>query len=93
MAERKLSDSERAVMEELLDSGAVNFEAIGSALTKHGPELAREGVRRGSLAELEPWEVFCGTMRWYVRLFVLPPVGGGIGDLERFQQASGELRQ
>jgi hypothetical protein len=93
MSERQMSETARAVMEELLDSGAVNFQAVGDALAKHGPELTREGVSRGSLVAWEPWEVFCGTMRWYVRVLMLPPVGGGLADLESLKQVGGELRQ
>jgi len=92
MAERKMSESERAVRQELLDSGAVNFEAIGAALAKHGPELTREVVSRGSLVSDEPWENFCGTMRWYVRILQLPPIHDGLAELEHLKQVSRELR-
>jgi hypothetical protein len=85
---REISEAERAVVSELLDSAAVNFDVIGKALTTHGPELARQGA---SGASIEPWEVFCATMRYYVRVYRLPPVFEGLEELSKLKQVGGEL--
>jgi hypothetical protein len=46
----------------LLDKGAFNFEAIGSTLATFGA---------GSLSSMDPQDVFCGTYRYFIRLFRL----------------------
>jgi hypothetical protein len=57
----------------VLKSKAVDFGAIGKMVAELGPEL--------SLAD-EPWESFCGTMRYFVRVFVLPPVVGPLPPID-----------
>jgi hypothetical protein len=52
------------IVKKILDSKAVDFAAIGKAVAEIGPSL--------SMAE-EPWEGFCGTMRHFVRLYVINP--------------------
>jgi hypothetical protein len=54
------------VVKKLLDSKTVDFSAIGSAVAELGPSF--------SLAD-EPWDGFCGTMRTFVHLYVLPGTG------------------
>lgn len=66
----------------LLEAKAVDFEAIGSAVAELGPSL--------SMAD-EPWEVFCGTMRYFVRVLVVNPRAGGVEDLATLRGAAGEL--
>jgi hypothetical protein len=51
------------IVKRLLDSKAVDFAAIGKTVTDLGPSLA--------LAD-EPWEGFCGTMRYFIHLYRLP---------------------
>jgi hypothetical protein len=77
-----LTGREREIVETLVETKAVNFEAIGQALAKYGPTMA---------LELDYEEGFCGTMRSYVWSYRRPPtVGGGepevIGEI-----VSGEL--
>jgi hypothetical protein len=55
---------DREVVQSLLDSGAVNFEAIGAAVAKFGPSLA--------LNASDEWESFCLTMKIFVRLYRFP---------------------
>jgi len=63
------------VVKRLLDSKAVDFAAIGKAVTELGPSMA--------LAD-EPWEWFCGTMRYFIHLYRLPgPVGPVEGPVEQ----------
>lgn len=48
------------VVKKLLDSKAVDFNAIGKIVSEVGPSMA--------LAD-EPWEGFCGTMRHFIILY------------------------
>ena len=90
----RVSRAEQEVAAALLDAGAVNFDEIGKALAEHGPKLAREGIKGAGRADLDPWEVFCGTMRYYVRVYRLPPIfPGGLEDLGKLGQVGGELHQ
>jgi len=50
---------EREVVAALIETKAVNFEAIGAALATYGPTMALEW-------DYEP--TFCGTMRYYIRV-------------------------
>jgi hypothetical protein len=52
------------IVKRLLDSNTVDFKAIGNVVAELGPSLA--------LAD-EPWEGFCGTMRTFIRLYILNP--------------------
>jgi len=61
--------SHQDIVRKALDSKAVNFAAIGKIITEMGPSV--------SLAD-EPWEGFCGTMRWFIRFYIIHgPIGGG----------------
>jgi hypothetical protein len=61
------------IVRRLLDTKAVDFAAIGKAVEELGPSL--------SLAD-EPWDGFCGTMRHFCILYVLPhpPVEDNQGE-------------
>ena len=70
----------------ILKAKAVDFTAIGKIIAELGPSH--------SLAE-EPWEDFCSTMRYFVRIYHLPPIGpraNPIEDLAELQKIAGELR-
>ena len=56
------------IVKKLLDTKTVDFSAIGNAVAELGPSF--------SLAD-EPWDGFCGTMRTFVHLYVLPGVNVG----------------
>lgn len=74
------------IVKSVLESKAVDFAAIGKLFGQVGPTL--------SLAD-EPWESFCGTMRYFVRIFVLTPSGGfpdSIADLGQLREIAGELK-
>jgi len=62
-----LTGREREIVETLVETKAVNFEAIGHALAKYGPTMA---------LELDYEEGFCGTMRHYVWAYWRPPTLG-----------------
>ena len=73
------------IVKRLIESKSVDFKAIGQAFAEIAPGL--------SLAD-EPWEGFCGTMRTFIRLFIIR--GGGLGNpvenLGELRGISGELK-
>jgi hypothetical protein len=73
------------IVKKLLDTKAVDFNAIGKAVSELGPSIA--------LAD-EPWEGFCGTMRYFIRLYVIrqPGLGETVENLEGLSRSAGELR-
>ena len=52
------------IVKRLLDAKTVDFAAVGKVVAELGPSM--------SLAD-EPWEGFCGTMRTFIRLFIINP--------------------
>jgi hypothetical protein len=76
------------IVKKTLDSKAVDFAAIGKVIAELGPSV--------SLAD-EPWEVFCGTMRFFIRHYIVNfhgPLGGGpVENLGALRAAAGEIRQ
>ncbi len=76
--------NQQDIVRKLIESQAVDFKAIGAAFAEVGPALA--------LAD-EPWEGFCGTMRTFVRLFILSgPLSGPVEELGRLRTVAGELK-
>ncbi|TNY26494.1 hypothetical protein BV497_08415 [Fulvimonas soli] len=74
------------IVKKILDAKAVDFQAIGKTVAELGPAA--------SLAD-EPWDVFCGTMRTFIRLYVLD-TPGGFGEIERLaglRNVAGELER
>jgi hypothetical protein len=72
------------VVKKLLDSKAVDFAAIGRAVGELGPAM--------SLAD-EPWESFCGTMRIFIRIFIIrgPVLGSSVENLAQLGGVAKEL--
>jgi hypothetical protein len=58
------------IVKKLIDSKAVDFNAIGKMVTELGPSSA--------FAD-EPWDHFCGTMRFFIHLYRFP---GPLGPLQ-----------
>ena len=84
MAKRgPLSQAEREIVSTLIETKAINFQAIGEALAKHGPSMA---------FVLDGEEGFCGTMRYFVRTFILHGPVVQLPDLSGLRQVAGELR-
>lgn len=73
------------VVGQLLESKAIDFDAIGSTIAKLGPQLV--------MAD-EPWESFCLTMRIMIWIYRFPgPRGPIVGDLDDLRnEAAKELR-
>jgi hypothetical protein len=78
-----LNEAEREVVRTLIETKAVDFEAIGSALAKHGPTMA---------FVLDGEDGFCGTMRTFVRVFRLNEPVVQVQDLGSLRQVSGDLQ-
>lgn len=72
------------IVKRALDSKSVDFAAIGKVIGELGPSMA--------LAD-EPWEGFCGTMRFFIRIYIVhPPAGGGpVENLGALRAAAGEM--
>lgn len=54
----------KEIVTKLLNSKAVDFTAIGKMVAELGPALA--------VAD-EPWEGFCGTMRYFIHIYRVTP--------------------
>lgn len=87
--ERELSSVDREIVSTLLETGAVNFEAIGNTIAKVGPQ---------AMFMEDGWERICGSdlrlYRWPRRRFELEEIvilrdivkefqAGGIRDVQR----------
>jgi len=75
------------VVKKLLDSKAVDFGAIGKAFTELAPAM--------SMAD-EPWEGFCGTMRVFIRIFIIRgpgSLGGPVENLGGLASVAKELSE
>ncbi len=68
------------VAKRVMKAEVINYEALGKTVAQLGPELALMD---------DPWENFCGTMRYYIRIFRLPPIGPGIPELDRLERLEG----
>ena len=73
------------VVKRLLEAKAIDFTAIGNAVAQLGPTV--------SMAD-EPWEVFCGTMRRFIRVYHIMSNTDltNVEDLAKLSGVAGELR-
>ncbi len=73
------------VVKKVLEMKAVDFAAIGATLTELGPALA--------LGD-EPWDGFCGTMRTFIHIYVLPGTRGApsVENLGQLRGVATELQ-
>jgi hypothetical protein len=78
----KVVESEREILKALIDSGAVNFEAIGAALAKFGPRAA---------LSYDGYDNFCLTMKNYVQVyrFSHPSQPRDLADLAKLREMVG----
>jgi hypothetical protein len=74
---------EQEIVKALIDTKAVNFEAIGAAVAKFGASatLALDG---------EDW--FCGTMRRFIRLFRITDQPAPLETLAELQQIAKQIK-
>ena len=72
------------IVKKLMENRAVDFKAIGETFAEVGPAL--------SMAD-EPWEGFCGTMRIFIRVFIIHgPSIGNVESLADLRGLAGELK-
>jgi len=77
------SDQHRQIVRQLLESKAVDFNAIGKVVAEVGPSL--------SLAE-EPGDFFCGTNRIFIHIYRVWNPGGVVENLGELAASAEELR-
>ena len=83
MATKGFSEAEREVVTALIDSKAVDFEALGSMVAKHGA--------RATL-QFDGEDIFCGTMRRFVRVFRLRDELAGLEQLADLRELADKVR-
>lgn len=72
------------IVKKLIDTKAIDFKAIGATFAEVGPAL--------SMAD-EPWDGFCGTMRTFIRIFIINgPSIGGVEGLADLRGVAGDLK-
>jgi hypothetical protein len=78
------SEADRAILAELRQSNAIDFEAVGAALAKFGTsefaDIDDDGFR------------FCGTMMRYTVLFKFGPGLGPVSETGGLEEVAAELR-
>ena len=72
------------IVKTVMEANVVNFDALGEMVAKLGPQLTMMD---------DPWENFCGTMRCYIRIFRMPPIGPRIPELDRLEKLENFDRQ
>lgn len=78
------SQQHREIVQRLLDSGAVNFSAIGKVIGEVGPSLA--------LSDYDDGIDFCGTMRFFIRILRVVNPGTPVENLGELGANAGELQ-
>lgn len=82
--DNKSKNTSNEVVRALLDTKAVNFEAIGAAVAKYGASAT---------VSLDFEDVFCGTMRRFIRVYRIVDPGTPVDDLPTLQGVSSELSE
>jgi hypothetical protein len=77
------SDQHRQIVKQLLESKAVDFNAVGRVIAEVGPSL--------SLAE-EPGDFFCGTNRIFFHCYRVFNPNGPVESLGELAASAQELR-
>ncbi len=70
------------IVAKLLETKAVDFDAIGRAVAEFGPSLALYD---------DPGEGFCGTNRFFLRLYSVVGPGLPVESLDRLSGIAKEL--
>jgi hypothetical protein len=78
------SEQHRQVVQRLLDSKAVDFTTIGKVLGEVGPSLA--------LSDYDGGDGFCGTMRFFIRIFRIENPGIPVESLTELSANAEELQ-
>lgn len=74
------------IVKRLIDSKAVDFNAIGKMVSELGPSIAVSD---------EPWENFCWTMRMFIHFYRRPFPGPifPMGDLNKLGDMARDIKQ
>lgn len=72
------------IVKTLLDTKAVDFAAIGKFVAEKGPSIA--------VAD-EPWEGFCGTMRYFIHVYRIHNPGVTVENLGELAGAARQLNK
>jgi hypothetical protein len=75
--------NEQEIVKVLIETKAVDFQAIGNALAKHGASAT---------LTFSGEDIFCGTMRRFVRVFRIRDQVAGLEQLAELQRLSGEIK-
>jgi len=78
-----LTDTHNPIVQGLIDTGAVNFEAIGRALAEVGPSVA--SLR----ASGEDW--FCKVYHSFIHIYIISKVAT-LAELATLREMGAELR-
>jgi hypothetical protein len=81
MSARGFSEAERQVVTALIETKAINFEAIGQVIAKNGASAT---------VQFDGDDVFCGTMRRFVRVFRLRDELAGLEHLADLRNVVGQ---
>jgi len=76
--------NQKEITKIILDAKVVDFDALGKVVSQLGPQVINSD---------DPWENFCGTMRFFIRIFRLPPIGPRFPDLEQLNKLEGLDRE
>jgi hypothetical protein len=71
------------IVRKLIETRAIDFKAIGATFAEVAPAMA--------LAD-EPWDGFCGTMRTFLRLYIMEGPLQQLEELQALRGVSAELR-
>jgi hypothetical protein len=71
------------IVKKIISAKTVDFGAIGKSFAELGPSLA--------LAD-DPWEVFCGTMRIFIRIYIIHGPIFNVEELRGLSGAAAELK-
>jgi len=77
------SEAERQIVTALIETNAVNFEALGAVLAKNGASATLN-------LDGEDW--FCGTMRRFIRVFRLADNITSLEDLANLSRVNREMQ-
>ena len=80
----RFSAAEQEIVKALIDTKAVDFEAIGRAFVEHGASAT---------LNLSGEDFFCGTIRRFIRVYRLNDTVNVVEQLGELQQLRGEMQR
>ena len=83
MESKGFSEAEREIVTALLETKAVNFEALGAIVARHGDRIT---------LHLDGEDAFCGTMRRFARVLRLRDELAGLEHLAELKELNTKMR-